>query len=958
MISMKALSSASGAAQYHCEQNTQQQAAYYSDEVVRSSWGGRGAESLGLSGSVSKEEFIRVLEGHVTDRDALGNETDRQLGRQTADGTLAHRAGWDMTFSAPKSVSIASEVWGEASVRQAHEHAVHAAMDYLESHATQTRVSGERVSTGNLVYAEFQHSISRDVDPQTHTHVIIANATAVAQADGSTRWYSLSNEQLMQLRTTADMVYHNELASQLQERGFEVTLNERGHAELGQYTQAQLEAFSSRSSAIDAALEARGIDPETATYQQRQVACLATRQAKDIPDSAVMQREAWQAEAEAVGALAPRLVEHQQYSAHDKEVAAQQALASALAHLTERESAFSERELYQSTLRFAEGKTDYANIGPAIQQGFRDGELLSRGDYKITTREAVAAEAWAEQHLEAGKGAHVVVMTPEDYSKALVEFEARKGFALTDEQRSAAGMILTQDDKFSGVQGLAGTGKTTMLELVREAAESRGWEVRGFSNGASQAMTMQEESGIQSSTTAKHLLTEEKKDLGTAETRQTLWVMDEAGQSGQREFNRVIATSERAGAKTVFLGDSSQHQGVEAGRAFEEAQKHMPTAEMRQINRQKTEHTKAAVADIVQGRHSEAVRGLSTTEIRTEHRATIERFSGQQGGIEQRRAETGVILAADKAALDQHKADLKQAATTDNQHVINRLASDYTAMDAAQRQSTLVLTATNSDRQAINEAVRDQLKAGGALGEGVTIQILRQSDMTRAEQDRAGSYRQGQVVEFQSGYKRFGVEQGERGTVTAINRQHNVLTLAMEDGRTVKFQPDRTQHAVYQQQEREFAPGDRVSFYKNDREQEIKNGDVATIKAVDSQQMTVQLDKGGERVVDLSAYRQIDHAYATTSHRSQGMTVDRVMIHHNTEAGRHGDRETYVNVTRARHDVHVYTQDAEKAARQSGTALNKESAREHLAENSRAGQSAGQNQGGVPQRQKDFGAER
>jgi conjugative relaxase-like TrwC/TraI family protein len=252
---MKALSSASGAAQYHCEPNTQQQAAYYADEVVRSSWGGNGAESLGLSGTVSQEDFVRVLEGHVTDTDAHGNETDKQLGRQTADGTLAHRTGWDMTFSAPKSVSIASEVWGEADVRQAHENAVHAAMSYLEGQAAQTRVNGERVSTGNLLYAEFQHSISRDVDPQTHTHVIIANATAVEQADGSTRWYSVSNEQVMQHRTTADQVYHNELASQLRDSGFEVRLNERGHVEMAQYSQAQLEAFSSRSSAIDAALQ-------------------------------------------------------------------------------------------------------------------------------------------------------------------------------------------------------------------------------------------------------------------------------------------------------------------------------------------------------------------------------------------------------------------------------------------------------------------------------------------------------------------------------------------------------------------------------------------------------------------------------------------------------------------------------------------------------------------------------
>lgn len=196
-----------------------------------------------MSGTVSKDEFIRVLEGHVTDTDAHGNETDKQLGRQTADGTLAHRAGWDMTFSAPKSVSIASEGMGRGRCPPGTRKR-RSCRDELPRRpgrpdSCQRRTGEHRKPAGTQ---SFSTALAGTSTPR-RIHVIIANATTVEQADGSTRWYSVSNRQLMQHRTTADQVYHNELANQLQERGFEVTLNERGHVEMAQYSQAQLEAF-------------------------------------------------------------------------------------------------------------------------------------------------------------------------------------------------------------------------------------------------------------------------------------------------------------------------------------------------------------------------------------------------------------------------------------------------------------------------------------------------------------------------------------------------------------------------------------------------------------------------------------------------------------------------------------------------------------------------------------------
>ncbi|EQD69247.1 conjugal transfer protein traA, partial [mine drainage metagenome] len=163
------------------------------------------------------------------------------------------------------------------------------------------------------------------------------------------------------------------------------------------------------------------------------------------------------------------------------------------------------------------------------------------------------AERKMADALEHGRGDHQAVMTPKEFTRALERFERDRGFKLSDEQRQAAGLILTGRDTFQGVQGLAGTGKTTLLAFVREAAEAQGWNVVGHSNGAKQAATMERESGIASETTASHLaFCEQDQGPAAIMDERILRIMDESSQSGQTQFNRVIETTVRDGARTVF----------------------------------------------------------------------------------------------------------------------------------------------------------------------------------------------------------------------------------------------------------------------------------------------------------------------------------------------------------------------------------------------------------------------
>lgn len=982
MISCKSISSSSGAAAYHLEKNGQQQAGdgkaeYYQRDAVRSAWAGAAADlykgadgnPLGQGSPVEKADFIRALDGRVVDADGSERDLGKWSRNEVGEKTFEHRAGWDFTFSAPKSVSVASEVFGRAEVRQAHENAVGAALRFLEGHAAQARINGKTVATGNLLAARFEHSISRELDPQTHTHCIIANATYHSETG---KWYSLSNEKLLEWRATADQIYKNEMAAQLQEAGYKLDFDGKGGFEIAGFTKEQLAEFSTRSQQIDDALRARGIDPNSASYEARQAACLDTRAGKDAPDGPEAQRGQWQERAQAAGIAAPTADPAHAQAATARH--ADQALAKALDHLTEREAAFSERDLYKDAAVFSHGSASLQQLDRAIEKATERGELIWRDDGKLTTREMVAAEKWAAAQLETGRGAHQAIMTEKEFRQALGEFEARKGFDLGPEQREASRMILTGDDRFQGVQGLAGTGKTTMLEFVREAAESKGWRVEGFSNGAEQAVKLQQESGIQATTTARHLIDQQHtgrdadlasaaiktwqegrvmggggeranpehdssgriyytdklgntwtpglhpgfrgtetgefkaelaalaRQAGPANEGKTLRVMDEASLSGQREFNRVVAATEQAGARAVFLGDKLQHQGVEAGRAFEKAQEHMPTARLgrESIQRQTTEAAREAVGRILDGKHGEAVKGLPAVEVRAAQEKAIAAGAGRM--------------------------EIREAAKADNKAVIERLARDYAGQTPAARQTTLVVTATNADRQAINQAIRDQLRARGELGEGRIAATIERTDRTATQLREAVSFQKGDVVQFQRDYRNLGVEKGQTGEVVRNDARLNTVTVRLPDGREVTAQPDRQRLQAYVPVNKNFAAGDRVRFTQNDRAADLRNGQAGTVEKFDGRTLAVRLDNGQSKAVDLQQYRHVNHAYVSTSHAAQGQTVDRVMVHHNTEAGRHGDRETYVNATRAREEVTLYTQDAERASAQAGIPLNKEAA--------------------------------
>ena len=505
MISRSVISNAAGAANYHT--NSAKAAEYYGGEQVPTAWRGQAAAQMGLAGKVDARALTAVLSGRVIEKDAQGQPYERQLGR-TVHGEHQHRAGYDFTISAPKSVSIEALVHGNEAALQAHRVAVAEALAYLERHAAQARIAGEFVPTDGLAIATFEHVASRAADAQLHTHALIANVTFM-----NGKAYSLSSEKLFEHRRAADAVYHNTLSRELQRAGLSVQHDAEGRVEIAGYTREQLSEFSQRKQEIDAAIEAKGWDRAGASAEARQVAALATRDDKNLPEIRAAHLDRWQAQAKLLD-LKPAQAERQtaqEARRVDPAEAARRAVDQAKQHLTEREFVFKDRELLQQAARFSAGTATQEHIEREVDRQIRSGEITRAADgQRMTTAQALDAERAMGDALEAGKGAHEAVLDDAEFEARLADFETRKGFALSDEQRAAARMILTGEDRFQGVQGLAGTGKTTMLEFVREAAEAKGWNVVGHSNGSEQSAKMERESGIKSTTTASHLIEQEK----------------------------------------------------------------------------------------------------------------------------------------------------------------------------------------------------------------------------------------------------------------------------------------------------------------------------------------------------------------------------------------------------------------------------------------------------------------
>lgn len=897
----------------------QARAEYYTGQPVPSYWAGGLAAAEGYSDPVTGEDLTRMFEGRFHQ-----NGQEIQLGKVGADGELQHRPGYEISISAPKSVSMLALGFGDERGEEIHQAGMRAVLEAIQDSA-RTRVRGEYVKPDGLALAVIPHALSRAGDFQRHDHVLAANACAVGG-----KLYSIESRFWMERQVGFDLIYAAGAGGAAERLGFAVNWDERGKFELAAFSREQIEAFSKRKEEVDTWLEREaGLDREHSSAETRALAVKRTRAEKVGPETREAHAERWAAELAELGVEKPEpQKEVADRAAADtpeaRQASAREAVTGAIAHLTEREAASRDAVLEREAMRFAGGRCDWADIRAEINRARDSGEIIGARDGRWTTRAMHDLELRNLKHIQAGRGQHLAVMSGAEFDSFLAAWQSRTGRVLGVEQRAAAHMILCGGDRFQLIQGLAGTGKTTALQFIREAAEASGWTVEGHSNGSAQAQKMEEESGIQTTTTASHLIEcDRKMRAGEApaagEKVRVLSLMDEASMSGCAQFGKVIHATEAMGERTVFLGDRLQHGSVEAGRAFDQAQAAAPMAELgeKSIRRQGQGHADAtdeqrvlqrAVSDIVNGRNPEAAAVLDAAGM-------IHEFREARDALPE-----SASVAKREAARDADAAALMQAC-----------AGEFAVLPAGERSNVVVIVATNADRTELTAAIRDRLKADGTLtGEVVTLQTLRPGDMTDAERKQARFFQLGQIVETARRTKL--AQASEQFEVVARDGAKNILTLrAIGDGREVALNPKQIAVRDFTRAAADFQAGDRVKFVQNHATdgQRVLNGQTATVDRADSSGLRLRLADGQQIAVPASRAAKLAHAYVETSQSSQGQSKKESWFLH-TGRGSFGWKSWYVNVTRAVQRCRIFTIDKSGMAKQAGRSQDKSTAKDLL----------------------------
>lgn len=713
---------------------------YAGDGLSPSEWQGAGADALGLSGEVERDQFHEMLDGKLPNGQELGT---------IREGAVQHRPGWDVTMSAPKSVSIMAKVAGDRRLVGAHDRAVKSALAFAERHAAATRVRDggtvERKQTCNLTIASFRHDTSRAQDPQLHTHNVIMNNTR--DADGN--WRSLEPRALYQLQKTIGVVYRQELAVNVRALGYDIEAGKDSLFEIKGVSADAIRAFSERAAQVDARLAERGQTRETATAPEKQFAALDTRAVKETVNRADLVKD-WRETADSAGfdqAARLALVARAELAAAQNghaptltaqgEITAHQAVAFAAEKLGERQSVFSTAELEKEAGRFGLGTVTQTQIGIAINRATSDGALAPRTFIDKRGAEfggfTTAANIDNERRLlraEAnGRGNVAAIQTPMQASKAVASAALTSEHNWTPGQRVAAKALLTSQNRVTAVQGYAGTAKTTsVLATFAREAESLGLNVTALAPTASAGRTLGEALGTRGETVAKHLMNPPDPATGG----RSVWIVDEASMLSARDTATLLESAQKANARVILVGDVKQLGSVGAGAAFAQLQDAgMETAKLAEIVRQTNPLTKEAVGASTQG---DARRALDALD---------------RGG--------GKIIAV-----------------ADPSERMRAMAKDYAALSAKDQRSTIVIDPSRAGRDALNAEIRTQLVASGRLtGEAIPMRTLASKGMTKAEARDARSYEVGDVVRFARDYADKGIAKREAVTVKGIDPVKN-----------------------------------------------------------------------------------------------------------------------------------------------------------------------------------------
>jgi len=781
------LSSGSGAAKLAATYYQEHSADYYVEDLDhQGQWIGQGAEALGLHGAIERDEFQLSLAGYVA-----GHEV-KNAGKEN------RQMGWDLTFSAPKSVSIVwagAEAQHKQEIEQAHQRAVEGAFAYLEANAFTRRGQGGAIhEEAKLVASRFNHYTSREGDPQVHSHVVVSNFSV--RNDGTVG--TIDSRTFYENKMAAGALYQVELAWQMQKLGYEIEHGIKGTFRLSDVSKDAEQLFSKRDKQIDDLAQERGIK----SYAGTRGIVLATR-ANKVNCDLLEREETWGREAR----------EHSVHLNIERERGTlvpiksdDQILTQASQILTFGHSTFKENSLLRETALASFGARSGEEVRELVKEAQGRGYIVSLKNGLLTTPDMVNIEMGIMDRVErmvSQKGYFV------DSNRSIKEsFDAGKGkFPFSEEQQIAINTA-TDSSALAVIQGRAGVGKSTMLAAVRESYEREGFKVQGIALAGVAAQNLQKESGIESQTIASWL-------PHTELDNKTVVIIDEAGMVGSKQMADVMQKVEEQKAKLVLVGDERQLQPIAAGGILHAIDRHVAkitpqySTAVEDIKRQREDWMKDVVKLAAQGKTGEALEALDQ-----KNKINIYQNSSE----------------ARKAIVDEYIKENK---------------NDFS--------KGIILTNIKHDADKINMEIREKLKS--------------------------------------------------LGIVDSMN------PVICDNGT----------------REIGLAKGDRIMLTRNDYKLDVRNGQRATVESADPFGLVdVRLDGGEYRRINVAAYNHIEYGWASTTHKAQGMTVERTSVYGFASESMASQQATYVQISRAREETKLHIVAGERGVEREGMSVKME----------------------------------
>lgn len=876
MLTIRAMTGGVGYAQRHLEHSD-----YYDEQRrIQGEWHGRGAELLGLRGEVTREQFEAIREG-------LHPETGEFLRpRHSADRTIDNgteqskaRSLYDLTFSAPKSISVQALVGGDERLVRAHDKAVREALSESEKYvATRVRLDGanENRTTANWIVAAYRHDTSRELDPQLHTHAVAANLSY----DGvEGRWKALQASGLYERRAYLTEVYRNALAREVHSLGYEIESrrDSRGRDygfEIRGVSNELLEKYSQRSAQRDAAIKQftteHGRKP---TDNEVAVLVRESRADKLTEISTERVREQQQGrlspeEGHTLKYLHAESLERGRIISHEPSGAAA-SLQHAKEHLFERNSVVREHELMTQALRHGRGQVDLGQLRGTLELEQTRGTLLRNGN-DIATQESLDREQRIIAAVNHGMGR-------EERLGGNHHFEPAGH--LRSEQKQAVQQILNSRDFVINLRGAAGTGKTATLQEINRGLHESGREIVAVAPTRSAVEELQIV-GFHDAMTVSRLL---EDNTAQSSLHGKVLIVDEAGMVSGRQMEGLLKLAEQEHARVLFSGDTRQIQSIEASDALRilERESQMKSVSLTGVQRQ----THPEYRDAIQTLRHAPEQGFQKLET------------------------LGAVREVPIAQRSRTVADL------------------YREMTADPARRVLVVAPTHEEIGRVTRAIRNDLAESGQLGGSVMMERYVPLQWTESQKRDFSNYQKGQVLVIHRTAR--GMEKHEALTVNRVESGMLVAQNAHGEERTFTSSQTRS-FSVHEQCSIAVAPGDRLLLTGNRRDSNFRatNGELVKVRSIESGR--IQLEDG--RTLPAN-YRQFDHGYAITAHRSQGKTVDAVIL----SADIMKQELFYVAASRGRSEIAIVTSDREQlreslgisSARQSATELVRDMAHEH-----------------------------